>query len=62
MFLYVVTKITNALHDRKGVTSLEYGVLAVAIIGALGAASTTLHDQIVTMFTNLTSDLPASAK
>jgi Flp pilus assembly pilin Flp len=60
MILYIVTKITNALHDRKGVSSLEYGVLAVAVIGAVGLGASVLSTDIGLMFGAITSKLSAN--
>ena len=41
MFAYIIALLQNVKADRKGVTALEYGLLAgliaVAIIGAAGA-------------------------
>jgi Flp pilus assembly pilin Flp len=42
-----------ALSDRTGVASLEYAILAVGIIGALGAAMVLLVPDINLLWTTL---------
>jgi Flp pilus assembly pilin Flp len=38
--------IIAALHDRKGVSAMEYAILAAAILTAVGAAAITLAGDI----------------
>jgi len=46
-----------ALRDRKGVTALEYGVLAAGIIAVIAAIIFTLGGQLNTMFTTVSSTI-----
>lgn len=45
------------LRDRKGVSSLEYAVLAVGIVAAVAAAAVTLGGQVTAVFTKIGADL-----
>jgi Flp pilus assembly pilin Flp len=44
----------NALRDRKGVTALEYGVIAAAIVAILLVAVNTLFTNIGALFSGIT--------
>ncbi len=57
MFQYAMTILAVALRDRKGVTALEYGVLAVAILGAISVAATTLSGNLSSTFVKISNDL-----
>lgn len=46
MFDYIKTIALVALNDRKGITALEYGILAAAVIAAVIAAGNTLSTAI----------------
>lgn len=43
--------VLNALSDRKGVTALEYAVIAAGVITAVVAATVILKDQLSSKFT-----------
>ncbi len=45
------------LHDRKGVTALEYGVLAAGIVIAVATAAVTLGTDLTSLFTSVDSHL-----
>jgi Flp pilus assembly pilin Flp len=53
MMRYVMTMVAAATQDRKGVTALEYGVLAVAIIGGIAATVGTIGGDLGTMFSSV---------
>lgn len=57
MIRYVMTLVTVALNDRKGITAMEYGVLAVAVIGAITVAATTLGNGLEALMTKVAADL-----
>jgi len=57
MIRYVITMLTAVMQDRKGVSALEYAVLAAAIIAAVGAAVTALGPLLTGAFQNIGSDL-----
>jgi Flp pilus assembly pilin Flp len=40
----------GTIHDRKGVTSLEYAVLAVVVMGAVLAAASTISNDYMIAF------------
>ena len=58
MIRYVMIVLAAAIQDRKGVTALEYGVLAAAIVVALGTAATALSGKLTTTFTTIGSATP----
>lgn len=45
------------LKDRKGVTALEYGVLAAGIVIAVAVAALALGSKLTTLFTTIGSSL-----
>jgi Flp pilus assembly pilin Flp len=47
------------LNDRKGISALEYAILAAGICGAVFTAVTAFGVQIGDLFTTLASDLKA---
>ena len=53
MLRYVMTILTAATQDRKGVTALEYAVLAVAVIGAVSLGATNLGAAVAAKFAAL---------
>jgi pilus assembly protein Flp/PilA len=42
-------------HDRRGVTALEYGLIAALVAVAIIAAVTTLGSNLTKTFTNISS-------
>ena len=54
MFSSIITKAASvveaAMADRKGVTSLEYGVVAAALIAAVTAGMATLSTSLTDAF------------
>lgn len=46
-------KVSAAMGDRKGVTSLEYGVVAAALIAAVTAGMSVLGGDLTDAFTTL---------
>jgi Flp pilus assembly pilin Flp len=53
MIRYMMNVLSAAMRDRKGVTALEYAILAVAILGAVAAAGTVLSGDISTRLVGL---------
>jgi len=49
----VIGRILGVLPDRKGVSSLEYAVLAVAVLGALAVVISSISTDVTTLFTDL---------
>lgn len=49
--------VTAALHDRKGVSSLEYAILAFGIISAVTAALTGFGTGLSGIFSNILKEL-----
>lgn len=48
------------IKNKKGVSALEYGLLAALIAGALVASITTLSGDIQTLFTTLGTTITAN--
>ena len=48
--------------DRKGITALEYGIMAAVMVGVLVVAFTGLMDNLKTLFTGIGTKLNASYK
>jgi pilus assembly protein Flp/PilA len=50
-------RVTNALRDRRGISAMEYGILAAAIIGVVATAATQLGSNLSTLFNDVITDL-----
>ncbi|MFO1036214.1 MAG: Flp family type IVb pilin [Geminicoccaceae bacterium] len=50
----------RALLDRKGVTALEYGVIAAAIVIGVATVLVTVGPQVSGVFTTVGGSLPAA--
>jgi pilus assembly protein Flp/PilA len=57
MFAYTLALLQQVKADRKGVTALEYGVIAAAIVGALVVAMAALVPQLAATFGVITTAL-----
>ncbi len=53
----MVWRVTAALRDRKGISAMEYGILAAAIIGVVATAATNLGAEITALFNAVIADL-----
>lgn len=47
----------GALRDRKGISAMEYGILAAALIGVIFTAVTALGTEIGALFNAVIADL-----
>jgi pilus assembly protein Flp/PilA len=50
MFAHVFALMERVKVDRKGVTAMEYGVIAAGIVIAVAAAAVTLGSKVSTLF------------
>ena len=50
---WISLKFFSLLADRKGISAMEYAILAAAILGAVTTAVSTLGTDIGALFTNL---------
>jgi Flp pilus assembly pilin Flp len=57
MFAYTLALLQQVKADRKGVTALEYGVIAAAIVGALVVAMAALVPALTGVFATITAAL-----
>ncbi|WP_458094599.1 Flp family type IVb pilin [Roseomonas sp. WA12] len=53
MFDHIIPLAVATFRNRKGVTAAEYAILAVAIVGAVGAAVTAFKPLLVAKFSEL---------
>lgn len=52
MLDYIKVLFATAMRDRKGITAMEYGILAAAVLAAVALAANTLGGKISTQFSN----------
>ena len=52
MFAYTFALLERVKADRKGVTAMEYGVIAAGIVIAVAAAAVTLGGKVSALFTS----------
>jgi len=57
MFAYTFALLERVKADRKGVTAMEYGVIAAGIVIAVAAAAATLGKNVSTLFTTIGGSL-----
>ena len=57
MFAYLFALLERVKADRKGVTAMEYGVIAAGIVIAVAAAAVTLGSKITALFTAIGGSL-----
>ena len=58
MFAYCFARLECVKVDRKGVTALEYGILASLIAVVMIAGATNVGTKVLATFTNIASALP----
>lgn len=52
MLQLLITKVSAALASKKGISALEYAILAGVLVGVISTAVTTFGSDITTLFTN----------
>ncbi|MGA3399358.1 MAG: Flp family type IVb pilin [Acetobacteraceae bacterium] len=57
MLNWIIGRTVAALRDRKGISAMEYGILAAALIGVIFTAVTALGTEITAMFNAVIADL-----
>jgi Flp pilus assembly pilin Flp len=57
MYSLFLRTATALVRDRKGISALEYAILAAAILGAISATIGSIHTDVSTLFNNLKSTL-----
>jgi Flp pilus assembly pilin Flp len=60
MFTNALQLLRATLRNRAGVSSLEYGVLAVGIIGAVAAGVALMSTEFTTLFTDIGTAITAA--
>jgi pilus assembly protein Flp/PilA len=55
--LPIATELARLKADRKGITALEYGILAAIVVGALITAAGPLGADLNTLFTSIGGQL-----
>jgi pilus assembly protein Flp/PilA len=57
MIAHAYSLLGRLMVDRKGVTAMEYGVIAAGIVLVVAVAAATLGTQVSTLFTNIGAKL-----
>ena len=57
MLAHTYSLLARLVVDRKGVTAMEYGVIAAGIVIAVAAAAVTLGSDISALFTSIGGSL-----
>lgn len=57
MIGYISALLSTVRRDRKGITAMEYGILAAAILAVVAAVAGTLSGYLLTLFTSVEGDL-----
>ena len=57
MLGYIKALFCTAMRDRKGITAMEYGILAAAILAVTAAAASTMSTNLGSLFGKIESDL-----
>jgi len=57
MLQVMISRLTATLRDRKGISAMEYGILAAAIIGVVATAATNLGTELAALFAAVVADL-----
>ena len=57
MFAYIFALLERVKIDRKGVTAMEYGVIAAGIVLVVAAAAATLGSKVSTLFSSIGAKL-----
>lgn len=60
MLQNVIFTVVAAIRSKKGISALEYGILAAAVVAAVAAGATTLSTDISTMLTGIAGKLPTN--
>jgi Flp pilus assembly pilin Flp len=57
MLHLVLARLTVLMGDRRGISAMEYGILAAAIIGVVATAATSMGTQLGLLFNDVIADL-----
>jgi len=57
MFAYTFALLERVKVDRRGVTAMEYGVIAAGIVIAVATAAATLGSKVSTLFSSIGAKL-----
>jgi pilus assembly protein Flp/PilA len=57
MFAYAFALLERVRVERKGVTAMEYGVIAAGIVIAVATAAATLGTKVSTLFSSIGTKL-----
>ena len=57
MFAYIFALLERGKVDRKGVTAMEYGVIAAGIVLVVATAAATLGSRVSTLFSSIGAKL-----
>jgi Flp pilus assembly pilin Flp len=57
MLQSVLTRLTVPTGDRRGISAMEYGILAAAIFGVIATAAANLGSEIAVLFNKVVAGL-----
>jgi pilus assembly protein Flp/PilA len=57
MLAYAYSLVAHVTADRKGVTAMEYGVIAAGIVLVVATAATTLGNDVSALFNSIAGQL-----
>jgi Flp pilus assembly pilin Flp len=57
MLQLVIARLTILVGDRRGISAMEYGILAAAIIGVVATAASSLGTELGLLFNQVITDL-----
>jgi pilus assembly protein Flp/PilA len=57
MIAHAHSLLTRLMVDRKGVTAMEYGVIAAGIVLVVATAASTLGNDVSALFTSIAGNL-----
>ena len=60
MLQVMISRLTATLRDRKGISAMEYGILAAAIIGVVATAATNMGTESSLLFNAVVTDLKSA--
>ena len=61
MFNYIVARIVTLMNDRKGVTTLEYAVIAAVTVVATGTAFAAIGTDLTAVYNGIKTALVPAA-
>ena len=58
----LASAVRSFIADTRGVSTVEYALIIVAVVAIIGVAAATLNDTFVTLFGNLQAELEGAVE